>query len=50
LIGIGYFTEPQLVNGLWDELDQTKQKIIIAVYAKGNYCYALEVSDNNKSN
>ena len=40
----GYFTRPVLVSTLWDELDPAKQKRIVNVWAKGDYCYALELT------
>ncbi len=47
LVNIGYFNRPVLVNELWDELDPAKQHKIVQVYAKGNYCYALEVVEKH---
>jgi len=41
---IGYFTRPVLVSAIWDELDPTNQKRIVNVWAKGDYCYALELT------
>jgi hypothetical protein len=31
---------------LWSEEDPTKRKVISAIYAAGNYCYALEKTGN----
>jgi hypothetical protein len=50
LVNIGYFNRPVLVGDLWDELDPSKQHRIVHVFAKGNYCYALEFTPEQKSN
>lgn len=42
--------EPKLVTDLWDELDPSKQLAMTSVYASGNYCYALQISPELKSN
>jgi Regulator of chromosome condensation (RCC1) repeat len=47
LTDIGFFQEPKLVEDLWKEEKQVK---IVAVYAKGNYSYALEKPDGSESN
>jgi len=38
------------VTDLWDELDPAKQHKVTSVYAKGNYCYTLEFTPDQKSN
>lgn len=45
---IGYFTRPVLVSALWDELDPAKQKKAVNVWAKGDYCYVLELTHQNQ--
>ena len=45
LNGIYYFSEPVKIEELKKE-----NKVITNVYAKGNYCYALEVGDDTPSN
>jgi hypothetical protein len=45
LSGIGYFTEPMLVESLWSA-EEGKPKIHAkACFAKGNYSYVLETTD-----
>lgn len=47
LQGIGYFHTPVLVEDLWSDNLQIK---VAAVYAKGNYSYALERPEGSKTN
>ena len=48
LVNIYYFNEPTRVEDLWSDEDPEKQKKIVAVYAAGNYNYALERKEGNK--
>jgi hypothetical protein len=48
--GFGYFWEPKLVAGLWDENDPQKQKKIDSVYAAGHYSIVLEKPVDSVSN
>jgi regulator of chromosome condensation len=47
LTNIGFFLTPQLVDSLFNE---EKQTLITAVYAKGNYSYALEKPEGSETN
>jgi hypothetical protein len=47
LNGVGFFTQPTIVESLWN--DQTKV-VAKACYAKGNYSYILEAPEGVKSN
>lgn len=47
LTNIGFFLEPMLVDSLWSDEKQTK---VAAVYAKGNYSYALEKPEGSETN